>query len=440
MSNKMINKCEFILKTAKQGGADNCKVSFSKNRFVEVQYRDHKPENVKEATTQSIGVDIYVDGRYSSQRTADMREESLKEFVVKVIETAKLLEEDPYRSLPDPRYYKGRENIDLKIMDSAYKKITPELRHSMAKELEESCIEAGGDKVISVTSQVYDEFSNDIMLTSNGFQGERESTVSYAFVEMTAQDEGDRRPNGYHYAIERALSQLPSCNDIGKIAAKRTLELMGSKKLDTETLPIIIENRGVGRVLNGFLSAMNGWALQQKRSFLLDKKGEKLGSDVFTLMDDPHIIGGLGSRLYDGDGFASKKRMMVEKGVLNDYYIDWYRSRKLGVEPTTGGTSNLILPPGKRSVAEIMKDLGRGILINGFIGGNSNSNTGDFSVGITGTLFEKGELTQPVAEMNIADNHLEFWKKLAEAANDPWTYSSWRMPSLVFTDVVVSGV
>jgi len=131
---------------------------------------------------------------------------------------------------------------------------------------------------------------------------------------------------------------------------------------------------------------------------------------------------------------------MVEKGVLNEYYIDWYRSRKLGVEPTTGSPSNLILPPGKRSVAEIMKDLGRGIVINGFIGGNSNSNTGDFSIGITGRLLEKGEFTQAVSEMNIADNHLQFWNKLAEAANDPWTYSSWHMPSLVFTDVVVSGL
>ena len=185
---------------------------------------------------------------------------------------------------------------------------------------------------------------------------------------------------------------------------------------------------------------MNGWALQQKRSFLLNKKGEKLGSNIFNLIDDPFVMGGLGSRLYDGDGFAAQKRVMVENGVLNEYYIDWYRSRKLGVEPTTGGTSNLIIPAGNRSVAEIMKDLGRGILINGFIGGNSNSNTGDFSIGITGTLFESGQFTQAVAEMNIADNHMEFWKKLAEVANDPWTYSSWHMPSLVFTDVVVAGV
>lgn len=87
-----------------------------------------------------------------------------------------------------------------------------------------------------------------------------------------------------------------------------------------------------------------------------------------------------------------------------------------------------------------MKDLGRGILINGFIGGNFNSNTGVFSIGITGTLFEGGKRTQAIAEMNIADNHLEFWNKLVEAANDPWTYSRLQMPSLVFEDIVVSGV
>ncbi|MBN1560105.1 TldD/PmbA family protein [candidate division KSB1 bacterium] len=436
----MNNLCEFVLETAKKAGADDCRVAFSKNRFVEVQYRERKPETVKEATTLGVNVDIYVNGRYSSQSTADVRKEALRTFVVNAIEATKLLEEDPYRSLPDPSYYQGRADIDLQLCDSGYETITPELRHSMAKKLEGACREAGGDVVISVTSQVYDEFQQEKILTSNGFAGETQATVCFAYAEMTAQDEGDRRPQGYHYVVDRSLSKFPDCQQIGKEAAARTMELMGGKKIPTETLPIIIENRVAGNVVDGFVSAMSGWALQQKRSFLIDKKGERVGSDVFTLVDDPHIIAGLGSRLYDGDGFATRKRTMIENGILNEYYIDWYRSRKLGVNPTTGGTFNLILPPGSRTVQEIMKDLGRGILINGFIGGNSNSNTGDFSIGITGTLFENGERTQAVAEMNIADNHLKFWQKLAETANDPWTYSSWRMPSLVFGDVVVSGV
>jgi PmbA protein len=86
-----------------------------------------------------------------------------------------------------------------------------------------------------------------------------------------------------------------------------------------------------------------------------------------------------------------------------------------------------------------MKDLGRGILITGFIGGNSNSTTGDFSNGIFGLLFDQGQIVHPVAEMNIADNHTEFWDKLVEVADDPWKYSSRVFPSLVFEDIMVAG-
>jgi PmbA protein len=216
--------------------------------------------------------------------------------------------------------------------------------------------------------------------------------------------------------------------------------MLGGKKLKTATLPIIIENQSVPRVLGGLLEALFASNVQQKRSFLADRKGQRIGSERLTLIDDPLLIGGLGSTPYDSDGFATCKRTLVESGVLKDFLVDWYYSRKLSWQPTTGDPSNLLIPGGKRSVAEIMKDVGRGILVTEFIGGNSNSTTGDFSVGIGGTLFENGQPSQAVAEMNIADNHLKFWTKLAEAANDPWIYGSWRTPSLLFSDVVVSGV
>lgn len=440
MSKKMIDICEFVLKTAKAAGADDCRAGFNKSRYVEVRYREHKPENVSEAATSNVSIQIFADGCYSSQGTSDLRKSALKTFIENAVKSAVLLEKDTYRSLPDQAYYKGRTKKDLKILDPEYSSITPDQRHAMAKELENACLEAGGDRVISVSTQVYDVLNEELVLTSNGFSGERKSSVCYTFGEMTVRDEGDRHPNGYDYAVGRSYRNLPSCSETGKGVAKRTLDLMGSKKIPTETLPVIIENRIVSNILDQFTSAMSGTSIQQKRSFLLDKKGEKLGSSVFTLVDDPHIIEGLGSSTYDDDGFATKKRTMVENGVLREYYIDWYRSRKLGVKPTTGSPSNLVLPPGGRSLAEIMKDLGRGIFINGFIGGNSNSNTGDFSIGITGKLFDKGEFTQNVAEMNIADNHLNFWNKLIEAANDTWKYSNILTPSLVFDDIVVSGI
>ena len=94
----------------------------------------------------------------------------------------------------------------------------------------------------------------------------------------------------------------------------------------------------------------------------------------------------------------------------------------------------------RSSREEIMKDLGRGIFITGFIGGNSNPTTGDASIGIIGQLFEGGKPVQAISEMNISDNHLKLWNKLIEVANDPYPYSSLRFPSMVFKDIVVSGL
>jgi PmbA protein len=257
---------------------------------------------------------------------------------------------------------------------------------------------------------------------------------------MTLQDEGDRRPAGYHWVGCRYRNDLPPLQDVGKLAALRTHDLLGAKKIETKKLPVIIENRVVGQVLGGLQGPMSAGNIQQKRSFLADKKGQQIGSKLLTLQDDPFLLRGLGSKYYDGDGFPAKKRNLFTGGVLNEFLVDWYYSRKLGWEPTSGSISNLILPPGLRSADEIVKDLGNCILITGFIGGNSNSTSGDFSIGIFGKLFENGKFVQNIAEMNMADNHLKFWHKLTEVANDPWIYSSLRVPSLVFDDVVVSGI
>ena len=440
MNKEMYELAAWSIKAAKSAGADDCRVSINANRFVEVSYRGRKPENIKEASTRGLYIHIYANGRYSSQSTSDLRKEALNDFISNAVATTKLLAEDPFRMLPDPKYYQGRADVDLGIFDADYEKFTPETRHSLVKEIETACLSKGGDKVISVTARQNDGHSESVVLTSNGLEGYTRSTYFVTVAEMTAKDAGDRRPVGYDYAVAVVRKDLPSPAEVGATAARRSLDLLGGKKLKTETLPIIIENRSVPRILGGFLAAMYGRNIQQKQSFLADKKGQKIGSEHFTIIDDPLVKAGLGSRLFDSDGFAAKKRVMIESGVLKEFYIDWYYSQKLGWEPTTGGPTNLIIPPGKRTVKEIMKDLGRGILITDFIGGNSNSTTGDASIGIIGQLFENGEPVQAVAEMNIADNHLKFWNKLVEVANDPWNYSSQRTPSLVFTDVVVSGV
>jgi len=440
MNKELLDLAGRVLHLAEKAGAEACKVNLTADRSIEVSYRDRRPETIKEASTREVNIEFYVKGRFSSQSTSDLRPEALEKFINQAAAATGLLSEDPSRSLPEAKYYAGRENIDLELVDPSYSDFSPENRHQAARAIEESCLQQGGERTISVTAQVQDGYRESIMLTSNGFSGYSEGTNFVYVAEMTARDEGDRRPNGYDYAVAVRRKDLPTPEEIGRRAAENTLALLGARKLKTETLPVIIQNQNVGRFFSGLISAMIGRNIQQKRSFLHDKKGKAIASKQLTLIEDPFIKRALGSRLFDRDGLAAKNRTIIEAGVLRDFFIDWYYSRKLDCQPTTGQPSNLVIPPGKRGLTEIMKDLDRGILITDFIGGNSNSTTGDASIGITGHLFENGELSQAIAEMNIADNHLEFWNRLIEAADDPWIYSSMRFPSLVFSDVLVSGV
>ncbi len=440
MNKEMQELTAWVIQATQKAGADHCKVNLDSTRSIEVSYRDRRPENIKEASTKALNIEIYVNKRFSMQSTSDLRKTALQEFITHAVAATKLLAEDPLRTLPDPKYFQGRAELDLELVDPSYQAFTPENRHEMVKAMEKACLQEGGDKVVSVTAQEEDGYQESLQMTSNGFSGHAQGTYYVAMAQMTAKDEGERRPNGYSFSVAVSRKDLPQPEEIGVKAAQRTLSMLGARKIKTETLPVIIENRNVGRVFGGLLAAMSGRSIQQKRSFLADKKGQPIASKHLTLIDDPFIKGGLGSRLFDSDGFSAKKRTLIEAGVLKDFFIDWYYSQKLGWEPTSGSHANLIITPGQRSIGEIMKDLNRGILITGFIGGNSNPTTGDTSVGISGQLFEKGEAVQAIAEMNIADNHLKFWNKLIEVANDPYLSSAQRFPSLVFENIVVSGL
>jgi PmbA protein len=140
MNKELYDLAAWIVKTAKTAGAQSSRVSIISQRFVSINYRERKPENIKEASTRNLGIELFVNGRYSSQSTSDLRQNALKDFIANAVATTKLLAEDPYRTLPDLKYYQGRAELDLGLVDPDYKKFTPEERHSLVKAVEESCL------------------------------------------------------------------------------------------------------------------------------------------------------------------------------------------------------------------------------------------------------------------------------------------------------------
>ncbi len=423
---------------AKKKGASEVAASINNSRSVEIQVREQKIEKIKESTTNGLSLNIYRDHKFSGHSTNNLAKKDLEKFITEAVEATKFLTADEYRELPDPSLYPKNLDKDLKIEDNSYNQVAPEQRVLIAKEIEQIA-RSKSDKIISATGGYSDDYSESVLVHSNGLIAERASTSFWAGGEVTVKD-GDARPEGWHWGGSRFFETMPTTEELGSQAAEHAIRKMGQTKIASGKYDMLIENRTSGRLLSLFFNAMKARALQQKSSYLDGMLGKEIAAPVLTIIDDPYIESGFASRLYDGQGIAAQKRTMIEKGVLKEYYIDNYYGRKLGMQPNGGSSSNILFDYGTRDLNAIVKDTQKGIFVTSFNGGNSNSTTGDFSFGVSGFLVEDGQLVKAVNEMNISGNSKKFWKQLAEVGNDPYKYSSILSPTLLFKDINFSGL
>jgi PmbA protein len=214
---------------------------------------------------------------------------------------------------------------------------------------------------------------------------------------------------------------------------------LGSTKGPTKKTTMIVHPRAAGSIVGRLLGPLTGGSLQQRRSFWADLVNKESVSPILSIVDDPLIVRGLGSRPFDGEGISAKRLPIIEKGILQNYYIDTYYGKKLGMAPTTGSPSNRVMELGQKDLSGLISDLPEGILITSWLGGNSDGATGDFSLGVRGHLIEDGEIGAPVSEMNVTGNLLTLFQSLVAVGNDPWKFSPLKAPTLVFEDVNFSG-
>jgi len=409
-------------------------------RHVEVAWRDGKIEKVSEATTRGLGLDLYVEGRYASVSTSDLRTEALDRFVEDSVALARNLAPDPHRRLPEPALYAGQAQLDLELEDPSHGRLDSAARRRIAEELEVAARAVpGAERILSVTTGVSDTRAESALVHTNGFEGTKRGTDFWISAEVTVRDDDGRRPEESAASGGRFRAELEAPADVGRRAGERALARLGTVKGGSAVMAMAVDARSAGRIVASILGPLGAASIQQKRSFLEGKIGAAIGSPLLDVKDDPLVVRGLGSRLYDGEGIAARPFRVFEGGVVRTYYIDTYYGRKLGIPPTTARTSNLTWKLGSRSQEDLLRDLGEGILVTGFLGGNSNGTTGDFSLGVRGFRVRGGRLAEPVGEMNVSGNHLELWHRLVAVGDDPYRYSAMRTPTLVFDGVQFAG-
>lgn len=429
------------VRSALAQGASGVAARIARVREVGVQWRDGQIEQVTESTTRGLGLSLYVDGRFASVSTSDLRPEAIDPFIADAVAMTRTLSEDPFRILPDPALYEDRPTLNLEFADPDYAKVTAARRRDLARAIEDAARSVPGqDRILSVTTSVSDSRSEMFRLTSNGFEGERIDTSFWLSGSVTVQDDDGRRPEDGDFSGGRFIRDLGEPAPVGESSTRRALARLGATKAPSGVMTMVLDNRAGGRLVGALLSPLSASAIQQRRSFLEGRDGETVGSPLLQITDDPLVPRGFGSRHFDGEGISARRMPLFDAGVLKNFYVDTYYGRKLQMTPTTGGTSNLDWGLGSKSQNELIAQAGEGVFVTGFLGGNSNGTTGDYSLGIQGFMIRGGALAEPVAEMNISGNQLDLWKRLVAVGNDPYVYSPLRTPTLVFESVSFAGV
>ncbi|MDH6534456.1 TldD/PmbA family protein [Parabacteroides sp. 52] len=438
ISNENKKLVQWAMEYALKNGCQASRASLYYGSNTSFEIRDMKIDRLQQASENSLGINLYVDGRYGSYSTNRLNKEELEKFIKDGIDATRYLAEDKARTLPDASlYYKGG-GADLQLNDPNFNAVQPDDKVALAMG---TCDEMMGkdERIISANSSYSDGKDFRYMVASNGFEGETSSTYFSLVGSVSIKGEGEARPESYWYDSSLYFDALKK-KGIGTTAMERVLRKLGQKKVASGKYKMVVDNVNSSRLISPLLSALYGSAIQQNNSFLLNKLNEKVVGDNITIIDQPHLVKSFGARYFDGEGVATKQMPIFEKGVLKTYFIDTYNANKMHMQQTISSPSILTMELGTKDVNGLIQGVDKGILITGFNGGNSNSTTGDFSYGVEGFLIENGKLTQPVSEMNITGNVLSLCNNLLEIGNDPRMSSSWRIPSLLFDGVDFSGL
>ncbi len=437
------------VRRAMQGGATAAEaVAMDGSEFSTV-VRLGEVETLKESGSKGIGVRVFFGQRAASTYSSDLTPEGVKQMVTSALVLAKVTSEDPFAGIPEPAQLGKLEGkLDLYYED-VYSLSTAD-RIDYARRAEKAALDVDS-RITNSEGGTFDAaIGYKVLANSHGFVGDYQRSYCSVSAVPIAQIEGSAMQRDYWYSVSNSLKKLESAEEVGQIAAKRTLRRLGARKVKTSKVPIVFENTVAGALVGHIFEAVNGDSVYRGASFLSGKLNEKIAGENINVIDDGTLPGGFGTSPFDSEGVPSRKTVVVENGVLKSYLLNTYTAKKLNLQ-TTGnasrglagtpgiGPGNFFLKPGAKSLQEIIGDIKEGLFVTEFLGFGVNLVTGDFSRGASGLWIQNGELTFPVEEITVAGNLKDMFFNISEIGSDLEFRSSIASPTLRIDGMTVAG-
>ena len=436
-----------LLAAAAREGADQADAVALEASAISVDVRAGGLEHAERAEGVEIGLRVLVGGRQACVSASDHSERTIAEMALRAVTMAREAPVDDTLGLADPEQLaRDTDNRRLDLTDNAPEP-DPATLQDLALRAEAAALAVDGISKVESASASHSQ-RGIWLAASNGFSaGYGRSSYSLSAIAIT----GDGLAMERDWAGESRIhaSDMPSPEDIGRLAGERAIGRRGAKKPPTGAFPILYDERISAGLIGHLVSAVNGTAIARGASWLRNALGEAVLPPGFDLHENPHLPRHGSSRLFDAEGLPTAPRLIVADGILQGWTLDLATGRKLGTpstasamrsagSPPSPGVTNLELTAGPLSRDQMIREMGRGLVVTSMLGASINATTGDYSRGAAGFWVENGEIAYAVNECTIAGNLREMLTRIT-AANDLPDWRSMRVPSLLVEGMTVAG-
>jgi PmbA protein len=406
-------------------------------------------ETLKESGAKVLGVRVFHGLRAASTYTSDFSPAGLDQLVSSAVSLARITSEDPVSGLPQASEL-GKLDTDLDLYYQDVYSLSTEQRIEYARRAEKAATSADARIQNSEGGSFDAADGRKVLANSLGFVGEYKRSYCSVSAVPVAKDESGAMQRDFWYSVARSIKLLESPEEVGKVAAQRTLRRLGARKVKTSQVPVIFDPMVARSLLDSLAEAVNGDSIYRGASFLTGKLGEKVAGENVTVVDDGTMPGGFGTSPFDGEGVKSRRTVVIDKGVLKSYLLNTYTAKKLNMK-TTGnasrglagtpgiGVGNFYLEAGDRKPEQIIGDVKEGLYVTEFLGFGVNLVTGDFSRGASGMWISGGQMAFPVEEITVAGNLKDMFNNISEIGSDLEFRGSVAAPTLRIDGLTVAG-
>jgi len=443
----------FALERTRAAGADQADVVLTIGDSREARVRGDEIDFVKQSRDRTLGLRALVapagGGGLATAvtSTSDLDRDAVARLAEETVALARATAPDPAAGLPETGF--ATDLPDLELLDEGDRDVHVEARIEDARRAE-AAARAVDDRIVnSEGSEVSSDFARIAYGSSRGFFGQYPAAHHALFSEPLAA-QGEEMQRDYWMTVARRLDALEDAAAVGRQAAERALRRLGARPVATCEAPVVFDAVTAASLLGNLVAVTSGYAVFRESSFLAGSMGEKIASDLVTVIDDGRVAGGLGSKPFDGEGLPTRRKAVVERGVLSTWLLDSYAARKLGLESTgnatlspgnapTVGAGNLWLEPGSESLDEIVARTERGLLVTELMGMGFHPATGDYSCGAGGLWIEGGEIRHPVQEVTIAGHLGDMLQSVDAVASELLWRGRIAAPALRIAQMTIGG-